>query len=107
MKPAEVPTEVVDEVLRHCDSHRAKWVPVSGSDESCPWCARDLLAREVENIQDAFKMAILAHENRGVTGAGHLSYAGDFVFVAPCVTAQMKRWVRRWDEILWKDRARK
>ena len=107
MKPVEAPATVEDQETRYCDSHQTKWVPVAGSGASCPWCTRDLLVREVENIQNAFKLAILAHENRGITGAGRLSYSGDFVSVAPCVTAQMKRWVRRWEEILGRDRSKK
>lgn len=109
MKPVETTTIQVEQEQEQnsCDNHQIQWSSLSGKVHECPFCTRDLYLGEVEKIQSAFKMAILAHENRGITGAGHLSYSGDFVSVAPCVTAQMKRWVRRWEELIGNNRHKK
>lgn len=84
-----------------CEAHSTSW---EGPSEVCPACQRDLFRAELESIQDAFKLAVLAHENKGITGAGHFAYAGDFTSVSPAVTGQMKRWIARWNDVLEKHR---
>ena len=91
----------IEDSVRRCEQHSTTW---EGSSEVCPACQRDLYREELESIQGAFKLAVLAHENKGVTGAGSFAYAGDFTFVSPAVTGQMRRWIERWNNVLEKHR---
>lgn len=108
MKPAQA-IHLEFEKFDHCEIHQVKWQHLSGSlaSQECPWCNSDIYSNEIIGIQSIFKLAIIASECKGVTGAGHLSYAGDFVSVSASVTAQMKRWVRRWEKILCKSLPKK
>ena len=103
MKPAQA-THLELEEFSHCEFHQVKWQSLSGSliAQECPWCNSDIYSNEIASIQSIFKLAIIASEFKGVTGAGRLNYVGDFVSVSAAVTAQMKQWVRRWDKILCK-----
>lgn len=92
-----------DTMTRYCERHEMSWIPADGLSEkgaSCPWCQRDLYWDELEAIHDTFGAAVRSKESKG---GQHVSYHGDFASAPPSTVAQMKWWIRRWDEILGKN----
>jgi hypothetical protein len=84
---------VVIEDLKYCDLHKMSWVPdreLSEREASCPWCQRDILWDELEEIRDSFLGAIESEEG----------YAGDFAESPPSIINQMKLWAERWGNVL-------
>jgi hypothetical protein len=88
---------------QYCEKHNAHWIPPSTASEkgsSCPWCQRDVLWDELDNIYDVFLVAVQSKETKG---GQHVTYSGDFSSVPPSTLKQMRYYITRWAEVLDKN----
>lgn len=89
--------------IRYCEKHEAHWIPQCSASEkgsSCPWCQRDVFWDELEYIYDTFLSAVASRESKG---GQQVPYFGDFASIGPSTVGQMRRWCRRWAELLGKN----
>jgi hypothetical protein len=89
--------------VRWCEHHNAHWVPPSTASEkgsSCPWCQRDALYDELDNIYDVFLSAVQSKETKG---GQQVPYFGEFASVSPSTIKEMRGYIKRWAEILGKN----
>ena len=82
--------------VRYCENHDSHWVPAVGMSEkssSCPWCQRDALSNELEDIATSFRSAIDAKFKR-------CQYNGNFANVPSSSIRDMEWYLKKWEPFL-------
>lgn len=87
--------------IQYCENHDAHWIPTLGQSEkasSCPWCQRDSLYKELDQIAQTFRDVINVKQKQ--KGGMQVPYHGDFANSSPSSLRDMEWYLRKWDPIL-------